>query len=147
MERDSLLPEIGETVDNARGVALCRYFGLDQLADRIVQNPGAYRAWEFDGCSMLPDRLLGVLTRSGRWKDITYTCCLPHDLEYAYGDPANEAVEREAADCRLRDRLKTVMGLMAIVWAFFNGVRIGGAGCLNQDFSWAFARISEAKIK
>ncbi len=86
-------PEIGDTITTAKALELCRHFSLDYLIDRIKSNPKKYQDWKFDGCSGLPDEVMGFFTGCD-WKDITYKCCLPHDLCYAYGDPGND-IERK----------------------------------------------------
>ena len=83
------LPEIGDIITTKGALELCRYFSLEYLADRIKSNPEKYKDWKFDGCSGLPDEVMGFFTGCD-WKDITYKCCLPHDLCYAYGDPGND---------------------------------------------------------
>ena len=83
-------PQIGDMVTTEQALALCRDFGLDYLVERIECDPDKYKEWEFDGCSGLPDELMGLFTGCD-WKDITFKCCLPHDLGYGYGEPGNEA--------------------------------------------------------
>jgi len=39
--------------------------------------------------SGLPDKVMGFFTNC-EWEDITYKCCLPHDLCYGYGELGNE---------------------------------------------------------
>jgi hypothetical protein len=132
------LPKIGDTVTTERGRALCRHFGLHHLVERIDAEPGRYKRWQFDGCSCLPDEVLGLFTGC-RWQDITYRCCLPHDLRYAYGEPGNET-ERRSADHRFYQDLMEKAGMAQ--WkaaAFLAGVRVGGAEAFGLSFSWAFA--------
>lgn len=132
------LPKIGDTITTERAGALCRHFGFLDLVKRIEANPQRYKEWRFDGCSCLPDETLGRFTGC-RWRDITYRCCLPHDLCYGYGEPGNKA-ERKVADDRFFNDLMEKAGMkrwMAAV--FFAGVRIGGAEQFGLPFSWAFA--------
>ncbi len=139
------LPEIGDTINAEQARALCRHFGLDQLAARIDAAPERYKDWRFDGCSGLPDKVLGLFTGC-RWRDITYRCCLPHDLRYGYGEPGNKA-ERKAADRQLYNDLVKKGGMTR--WkaaAFFAGVRIGGVEQFGLSFSWAFAGRSVSPI-
>jgi len=112
---------------------LCRYFSLDYLIDRIKSNPKKYKDWKFDGCSGLPDKVMGFFTGCD-WKDITYKCCLPHDLCYAYGDPGNK-IERKQADDNFYNNLITRAGMKK--WcaaAFLAAVRLGGA----EEFGFSF---------
>ena len=72
-------------------------------------------------------------------KDITYKCCLPHDLCYAYGDPGNK-IERKQADDNFYNNLVTRAGMKE--WcakAFLAAVQIGGAEEFGLSFSWGFA--------
>jgi len=132
------LPKIGDTITTEKAGALCRHFGLDELAERINANPERFKNWKFDGCSCLPDKLLGLFTGC-RWQDITYRCCLPHDLRYGYGERGNNA-ERKAADEHFfHDLIKKAGMRRWLAAAFFAGVRIGGAEQFGLSFSWAFA--------
>jgi len=72
------LPEIGDIITTQKTIELCAHFGLDYLVERINANPDSYNDWSFDGCSGLPDEVMGLFTGCD-WKDITYKCCLPHD--------------------------------------------------------------------
>ena len=132
------LPDIGDTVTTAAAMVLCRHFGLELQAGRISANPFAYREWVFDGCSCLPDELMGLFAGC-EWTDITYKCCLPHDLRYGYGEPGNEK-ERKLADSYfywdLVEKAKMQKWLAA---AFLKAVRIGGAEVFGLSFSWGFA--------
>ena len=132
------LPEIGDTISTEEALELCRYFGLDYLVERIESHPESYKDWEFDGCSCLPDELMGLFTGCD-WKDITYKCCLPHDLCYGYGELGNKA-ERKRVDEQFYSDLMNKAGMKK--WAasaFLAGVRIGGAEIFRRSFSWGFA--------
>jgi hypothetical protein len=132
------LPRIGETVTTEKAKALCRHFGLDDLVKRIDAAQESFKSWEFDGCSCLPDEALGLFTGCN-WQAITYHCCLPHDLRYAYGEPGNKA-ERKAADEQFYDDLVRQAGMKPwMAAAFLAGVRAGGAEEFGLSFSWAFA--------
>ena len=136
---DMKLPEIGELVTPSRVLELCRHFTLDYLVARIEATPDKFKDWNFDGCSCLPDEVLGLFTGCD-WRDITYKCCLPHDLCYAYGEPGNEA-ERKRVDDTLHCDLVNKAGMkMWMAHAFFAGVRVGGAEAFGLSFSWGFAR-------
>ncbi|MGD8389049.1 MAG: hypothetical protein PVG49_18020 [Desulfobacteraceae bacterium] len=133
------LPEIGEVVTTEWALELCRDFGLEHLAERIKADPEAFQPWRFDGCSCLPDEMLGILA-SGDWRQITYECCLPHDLAYAYGEPGNKD-ERRRSDRKLERDLIERAGMAPWIAAMFHaGVRAGGSEELGLSFSWGFAR-------
>ena len=53
------LPEIGDIVTTKEALELCRYFGLDYLVERIESDPERYQDWKFNGCSGLPDEVMG----------------------------------------------------------------------------------------
>lgn len=133
------LPELYETVTREKALELCRHFSLNYLVKRIeAAEPEQYRAWEFDGCSGIRDQLLGILTGCD-WRDITYKCCLPHDLAYGYGEPGNDD-ERKQADEKFFNDLVEKAGLKK--WqasALLAAVRVGGAEEFGFSFSWAFA--------
>ena len=132
------LPAIGDIVTTKEALELCRYFGLDYLVERIESNPANYKDWKFDGCSCLPDELMGLFTGCD-WKDISYKCCLPHDLCYGYGELGNDA-ERKQVDLKFYSDLVARAGMKK--WcasAFLTAVRIGGAEELGLSFSWGFA--------
>jgi len=65
------LPDINDTITTQKALVLCRYFSLDYLVERIEASPGKYADWTFDGCSGLPDEVMGFFTGCD-WKDITY---------------------------------------------------------------------------
>lgn len=132
------LPDIGDTVTTAQALDLCRHFGLEYLAERIIGHPEEYREWKFDGCSGLPDEVMGFFTGCN-WKDITFKCCLPHDLCYGYGEPGNRE-ERKRVDLEFYDNLVQKAGMKE--WcasAFLAAVRVGGSEIFGLSFSWAFA--------
>jgi hypothetical protein len=132
------LPAIGDTVTTEWALELCNDFGLDYPARRIEADPERYRSWTFDGCSCLPDRLLGYLTGCD-WRDITYQCALPHDLCYAYGEKGNRS-EREQVDLKFYNDLVIRAGMKTwMARLFWFGVRLGGAEALGLSFSWGFA--------
>ena len=133
------LPEIGDRVTTEKALELCRHFNLDYLVTRLERNPNRYKSWKFDGCSGLPDEIMGFFTGC-KWEDITFKCCLPHDLCYAYGESGND-IERERVDLKFYSDLVTKAGMRK--WratAFLAAVRIGGAEEFGLSFSWAFAR-------
>jgi hypothetical protein len=132
------LPNIGDTVTTAQALGLCRHFELEYLAERITAHPEEYREWKFDGCSGLPDEVMGFFTGCN-WKDITFKCCLPHDLCYGYGEPGNRE-ERKRVDLEFYDNLVQKAGMKE--WcasAFLAAVRVGGSEIFGLSFSWAFA--------
>lgn len=132
------MPEIGDTITIQWGLDLCRHFGFGYLVDRIEAHPELYKEWKFDGCSGLPDELMGLFTGCN-WQDITYQCCLPHDLGYAYGDPGNHE-EKQMVDDKFFDDLRKKVGMRQWLAAVFRKVvEIGGAEILGLSFSPAFA--------
>ena len=136
-EDEMKLPEIGETVTTKEALEFCRQFKLDYLVERIEADPHGYKDWVFDGCSGLPDQIMGFFTGCS-WQDITYKCCLPHDLCYAYGEPGN-SIERERVDLKFYSDLVTKAGMKKwVASAFLAAVRVGGEE-LGLSFSWAFA--------
>ncbi|MDZ7696102.1 MAG: hypothetical protein U5R49_03955 [Deltaproteobacteria bacterium] len=138
------LPEINDIITTERALELCRHFGLDYLISRIESNPDQFKAWKFDGCSCLPDQFLGLFTGCD-WRDITYKCCLPHDLCYAYGEPGNHA-ERKRVDTRFFSDLVNKAGMKRwMARAFLTGVRVGGPEAFGLSFSWGFARKKRPK--
>ena len=56
------LPEIGDIITTEGALELCRYFALDYLIERIESDPERYKQWKFDGCSGLPDEVIGFFT-------------------------------------------------------------------------------------
>ena len=132
------LPKIGDTISTKEALELCRYFGLDYLVKRIDSDQKGYKDWKFDGCSGLPDELMGLFTGCN-WEDITFKCCLPHDLCYGYGELGNK-IERKRVDTKFYSDLVTKAGINE--WAasaFLSAVRIGGAEIFGLSFSWGFA--------
>ena len=132
------LPEIDDTVSTKEALELCRYFDFDYLVERIESHPEKYKDWKFDGCSCLPDELMGLFAGCN-WEDITYKCCLPHDLCYGYGDLGNRD-ERTWVDEQFYSDLLNKAGMKK--WAasaFFAAVRVGGAEEFGLSFSWGFA--------
>ena len=132
------IPKIGDTMTTGKAYELCEHFKLYYLTDRIESNIDKYKSWKFDGCSGLPDKILGFFTGCD-WKDITYRCCLPHDLCYGYGEIGSKA-ERKKVDKQFYQNLVTKAYMKkwcAFIFLIF--VRIGGAEMLGLSFSWGFA--------
>ncbi len=133
------LPEIRDIITTEQSLELCRHFNLDYIVDRIQNTPDYYVEWKFDGCSGIPDELLGLFTGCN-WTDITFKCCLPHDLCYAYGEPGSE-IEKERVDLKFYSDLVTKAGMKKwLAAAFLAAVRAGGAEAFGLPFSWGFAR-------
>ena len=132
------LPEIGDIVTTEVALEFCKNFKLDYLVKRIEDNRDGYKNWKFDGCSCVPDKIMGWLTGCN-WKDITYKCCLPHDLGYAYGEKGNK-IERKQVDQKLYSDLITKAGMRKYLAFVYLGIaRIGGHQVLGFSFSWGFA--------
>lgn len=136
------MPKIGDTITVEQGKVLSTYFGLSYIVNRIEANPEAYMTWEFDGCSGIIDEGLGFFTGVS-WFDITYSCCLPHDLGYAYGI-LGDVEEKQMVDKRFRkDLIKVGMNeVQADIFYYF--VERFGAEELGLSFSWGYAN---AKIE
>lgn len=133
-------PDINDTITIKQALELCKYFKLEYLVNRIETNPGNYHAWDFDGCSGVPDEFMGLFTGCN-WKDITYKCCLPHDLCYAFGELGNE-IERKRVDVKFYSDLITKAHMKEwCATAFLAAARVGGAEILGLSFSWGFAHI------
>lgn len=136
------MPQIGDMITTELALELCRHFKLDYLVKRIEADPDQFRDWKFDGCSCLPDEIMGLFTGCD-WRDITYKCCLPHDLCYAYGELGNEA-ERERVDTKFFSDLVTKANMKSWkAYMFLAGVRVGGAEAFGLSFSWGSAHIGK----
>ena len=134
------IPSIGDTITPELGIDLCRRFGMHGVADRVAEHPERYRAFEYDGCTGLPDDLFKRISFAGLdWGKITDLCCLPHDLGYAYGIPGDEA-GRALQDYAFFEDLQFRAGVPEAVAAIFLDVvrRYGRTG-YGADFSWSFA--------
>jgi len=143
-----VMPKMYETITTEKALELCRHFGLYHLVDRILDHPQAYKPWEFDGCSWYPDKFFWKILLIGKGKKITYECCLPHDLAYAYGEDIEG--ERLYADRKLySDLISKAKMFRFIAKAFYAMVRIVGGPSFGEDdsrdniltdFKWKFAQ-------
>lgn len=132
------LPEVRDIISTEAALTLCKHFNIDYLVDRIETNSDQYKSWKFDGCSGLPDEIMGFFTGCD-WKDITYKCCLPHDLCYAYGEKGND-IERQRVDLKFYSDLVTKADMKKwLASAFLEAVRVGGIEKFGLSFSWGFA--------
>ena len=132
------LPDVHDIIKINEALELCRYFDLNYLVNRIESDPQNYKDWRFDGCTGFPDQITGLLTGCNS-NDITYKCCLPHDLCYAYGELGNN-IERKRVDVKFYSDLVTKAGMLE--WcasAFYAAVRIGGMEEFGLSYSWGFA--------
>ena len=138
-------PKIGDIITTQQALKLCQKLKLGYLVARIEADPEQFKNWKFDGCSCMPDKFIGLFTGCN-WRDITYGCCLPHDLCYAYGELGNRA-ERKRVDTQFYKDLINKTGMkkwMARIFLF--GVRTGGVESLGLSFSWGFARKKCKKV-
>ena len=134
------LPQIGDIVTTERAIELCEHYGLNQLAERIEDNPDHFKEWIFDGCSMTPTEVVSDLIKVPSLTEI----CLRHDLGYAYGDPGNEE-ERLIVDKKFQNELRDGGASEFAAKAMFDAVRVGGKEELCLPFSWSFARVASCK--
>ncbi|MDX9785928.1 MAG: hypothetical protein RBT11_04085 [Desulfobacterales bacterium] len=128
------LPKTGDMITTEKALEICKFYGMENLVQRITLHFDAYKPWVFDGCSMLPDKMVAAMTGISTLTEI----CLRHDLRYAYGEPGNRE-ERLRADYMLGLDLLDGGANAIVSKAFFDGVRLGG-GESGYSFSWAFAR-------
>lgn len=132
--------EIGDTITVEMGLELCEHFDLGYLVERLTKYPERYKSFKFDGCSGIPDQSLCLL--GCRWQDITYQCCLQHDLGYAYGMPGNMA-EKKMVDSFFYNNLVDMAGVKPwIAKIFKKAVELGGQEW-GLSFSWAFSNKKE----
>jgi len=139
-----IMPEIGESISPRRAINFCKYFGLDSLVARLTFSLDNYITFEFDGCSMIPDKFITRILNKipglkGLGKKVTYDCCFKHDLKYAFGDPSN-LLEKLRADLELYEDLKTLGLPEKICVGTLVGVLIGGSDKFDTSFKWGFAR-------
>lgn len=142
---DIVYPKIGELITTERAVELCRHFGFDYLVERISAHPEHYRPWVYDGVSCVPDQVLAPFVGRGHsWQDVTNECALPHDLQYAFGNPANQW-EKAKADHDFAARLQIKAGMQAdMAEVFHKLVETFGGAEYKRSFSFGFARIEGA---
>ena len=134
------LPKIGDIVTTERGLELCEHYGLNNLANRIEDNPDHFKEWKFDGCSMTPTEVLREIIKVPFLTEI----CLRHDLGYAYGEPGNKD-ERLIVDEKFQNDLVNGGASGFAAKAMFDAVRLGGKEELCLTFSWGFARVAPCK--
>jgi hypothetical protein len=134
------LPKIGEWVSTERALELCVHYGLNNLANRIEDNPDLFKEWKFDGCSMTPTEVLSEIIKVPSLTEI----CLRHDLGYAYGDPGNDK-ERLIVDRTFQNELLNAGASKFVAKVMFEAVRAGGKEERCHSFSWGFARVEPCK--
>lgn len=130
--------KIGDKITVDMGLQLANQFGFMNIVERIEVEPEKFKSFIFDGCSCLPDELMGLFTGC-EWQDITYLCCLSHDIGYAYGEPGNEE-EKKAVDYLFTNNLinKAKMNPW-LTKLFLIAVQLGGSEKFGLSFSWGFA--------
>lgn len=132
--------KIGSTINPAKGLQIANQLGFLHIVQRIEAQPEMYEYFIFDGCSCIPDELMGLFTGC-KWQDITYLCCLPHDIQYAFGDLGNKE-ERKSADYLFFHNLIHLAGMKPwLASVFMNAVKLGGSEKLGLPFSWGFANV------
>jgi len=132
--------KIGDTITVEKGLELARHFEFDYIVKRLEKHPENFKSFIFDGCSMLPDELMGLFTGCD-WKDITYLCCLPHDIGHGYGK-LGDFEENHMVNLLFKVNLINKAGMKSwLAEIFLKAVEIGGASYLGLSFSWGFARV------
>lgn len=132
--------KIGDKITPTMGLQIANQLGFLHIVERIEAQPEMYKDFVFDGCSCIPDELLDLFTGC-KWQDITYLCCLPHDIGYAYGDPKNRN-ERKSVDYLFFHNLIHLAGMKPwLASVFMNAVKLGGAEEFGLPFSWGFANV------
>lgn len=81
-----------------------------------------------DGCSLFPDR---DLISQADW----CACCVEHDVAYWKGGTTEQ---REAADRRLADCVRTATGDEALARVMYEGVRAGGSPYFYNWYRWGY---------
>lgn len=133
------LPKIGEVITTERAIELCNHYKFHRISKIFTNYPEKFKSWVFDGCSCVKDSWLGILTTKN-WRDITYKCCLPHDLQYAYGQLDHKKL-RKYVDIIFENDLRDKAGVSKFkARLFYYAVRIGGKSIFKSSFSWGFAR-------
>lgn len=123
------LPKIGEEVPLPRIKAICQFYGLHELWQKIERDPPP-RPFKSDGCTGWFDD----------WKGVSiYPAGFLHDLKYWAGYPG-EDVERLVADAELMIDVARLLGSTTMAETMFHGVRVGGNEKFNASFSWGFGR-------
>ncbi len=134
--------KIGDIITRTMGLQIANQLGFLHIVERIEAQPEMYEDFIFDGCSCIPDELLGLFTGC-KWQDITYLCCLPHDIGYAYGDLGNKN-EKKSVDYLFFHNLIHLAKMKPwLASVFMNAVKFGGAEKLGLPFSWGFANIKK----
>ena len=130
------LPKIGDTITPEMGIELAIFFNMPEIAQRIGDNPGAYKDFVFDGASCCPDKIAAIILNIPgftRW-------ALEHDISYAYGEPGDKKA-RKSADQKLKGRCIADGASGEVAEIIYYAVRwFGDFG--NSSFGWGFARIA-----
>jgi hypothetical protein len=130
--------KIGDIITLDMGLQIANQIGLLYLVERIEAQPEEYKDFVFDGCSFVPDELMGLFTGCD-WKDITYLCCLPHDIGYCYGDPGNEEEKRMVDYLFLNNLINKAKMKPWLARVFLEAVKIGGRKEFKiENVSWGF---------
>ena len=129
------VPEIGEIITNKLAIELCDYYGFDEIARRIREQPERYRDWEFDGGSMIPDEFMA------EWLNIPeeslVEAFLLHDIPYAFGE-SNDKKGKHIADCTLELRLLNIGAPSEVAKKVRAAIEIFGS-FPGTSFHWGFA--------
>lgn len=129
--------KIGDTITPAMGLQIANQLGFLHIVERIEAQPEMYKDFIFDGVSGLPEGLASFLAEVDE-KDFTYKIALPHDIDYAYGNPGDEK-EKKISDTNFEKRLVKHGCPKWKARVAKRIVDILGREELMQKFSWGFA--------
>jgi hypothetical protein len=132
------IPEIGATITPRQAHDIAEWRGIHSAAWVIESDGyGAFRSFQFDGCSCIPDGLmiaLGFLN----WQVAVLPACLDHDLRYYAGHQWDRNGRLKADRIFFADLLKNGVPVW-VAKAFYWAVRMGGAE-IGKSYSWGFGR-------
>lgn len=125
MNNYTVRPKIGDFISVGHAEFLSAYYDLPIINERLRTSPKSYIGFHFNGCTGVPDPIFEFVAKGG-WENITYECCLAHDLSYSYGDPGNEK-ERKIVDKRFKNDLKKYLDWWAYTLMYSIVRMVGGS--------------------
>ena len=131
------LIRVGDVITVDKGLELARFFKMQYIVERLEKHPEKFNSFVFDGCSLIPDRLL-YICRGLKWKDVVYKACLLHDIQFGYGQIGNTKEEAMANAAFFNNLIDAGM-LPWLAHKFLAAVETGGAEEFGASFSWGFA--------